>query len=236
MYDHETGLYYLQSRYYDPQTHRFLNADVLVSTGQGMLGNNMFAYCRNNPVCRKDTRGIADATIYGDGELLSSDDLESRQGGGHQALVNAIGATLALTAATLAKNDDDRIYTVYYLYATEGDPTKIVYVGRVKTINFKARMAYHATQGRSLSYYTSNLNYEECRAMEQAGMMWHHTINRGDPINNQIRGISPTNGNRHNYFEAIMLMIAQGIYPDSALLPLSYWENLTENEWLNIIN
>ena len=49
-YDTETGLYYLQSRYYDPETGRFINADEFVSTGQGILGNNMFAYCGNNPV------------------------------------------------------------------------------------------------------------------------------------------------------------------------------------------
>jgi len=49
-YDTETGLYYLQSRYYDPGAKRFVNADGYVSTGQGVLGNNMFAYCGNNPV------------------------------------------------------------------------------------------------------------------------------------------------------------------------------------------
>ena len=49
-YDSETGLYYLNSRYYDPETGRFINADGFVSTGQGILGNNMFAYCENNPV------------------------------------------------------------------------------------------------------------------------------------------------------------------------------------------
>ena len=43
-FDTETGLYYLQSRYYDPQTGRFINADIMVSTGQGVLGCNMCAY------------------------------------------------------------------------------------------------------------------------------------------------------------------------------------------------
>ena len=43
VYDQETKLYYLQSRYYNPNTGRFMNADILVSTGQGLLGNNMFA-------------------------------------------------------------------------------------------------------------------------------------------------------------------------------------------------
>lgn len=56
-FDSETGLYYLKSRYYDPQVGRFINADGLVSTGQGVLGNNMFAYCGNNPVNRADKSG-----------------------------------------------------------------------------------------------------------------------------------------------------------------------------------
>ena len=49
VYDTETGLYYLQSRYYNPTIGRFINADSSISTGQGNLGNNMFAYCLNNP-------------------------------------------------------------------------------------------------------------------------------------------------------------------------------------------
>jgi len=58
VYDEEYGLYYLQSRYYNPETGRFLNADVYVSTGQGLLGNNMFIYCLNRPVHCSDTNGL----------------------------------------------------------------------------------------------------------------------------------------------------------------------------------
>ena len=57
VYDTETGLYYLQSRYYDPEMGRFINADAFASTGQGLLGNNMFAYCNNNAVNFKDPDG-----------------------------------------------------------------------------------------------------------------------------------------------------------------------------------
>ncbi len=49
-FDEQTWFYYLQSRYYDPAIGRFLNADVFASTGQGVLGYNVFAYCLNNPV------------------------------------------------------------------------------------------------------------------------------------------------------------------------------------------
>ena len=50
VYDSETDFYYLQSRFYDPAIGRFINADSYISTGQGIVGNNMFAYCGNNPV------------------------------------------------------------------------------------------------------------------------------------------------------------------------------------------
>ena len=56
-FDAETGFYYLVSRYYDPQICRFVNADNLASTGQGLIGCNMFTYCGNNPVCRIDFDG-----------------------------------------------------------------------------------------------------------------------------------------------------------------------------------
>ena len=56
-YDSETGFYYVSSRYYDPEIGRFINADSLVSTGQGILGNNMFAYCLNDPVNYEDSDG-----------------------------------------------------------------------------------------------------------------------------------------------------------------------------------
>ncbi len=57
VYDQETGLYYLQSRYYNPLFCRFISADTYVSTGQGILGYNMFAYCLNNPVNYTDASG-----------------------------------------------------------------------------------------------------------------------------------------------------------------------------------
>jgi len=56
-YDTETGLYYCQSRYYDPAIGRFINADNFVSTGQGIIGCNMFAYCNNSPVQNCDSSG-----------------------------------------------------------------------------------------------------------------------------------------------------------------------------------
>lgn len=79
-YDNETGLYYLQSRYYDPNTGRFINADdtdVLNNTDKNLLSVNLFAYCENNPVNKIDDDGhlawlLAGAAflIPGVGEVL----------------------------------------------------------------------------------------------------------------------------------------------------------------------
>lgn len=55
--DNETDLYYLESRYYHPEKGRFLNPDVFVSTGDDLLGYNMFSYCYNNPINYVDGEG-----------------------------------------------------------------------------------------------------------------------------------------------------------------------------------
>ncbi|MFR2931554.1 MAG: RHS repeat-associated core domain-containing protein [Oscillospiraceae bacterium] len=58
-YDSETGFYYLRSRYYDPENHRFINADTYASTDSGdAIACNMFAYCNNNPVVFLDSTGM----------------------------------------------------------------------------------------------------------------------------------------------------------------------------------
>ena len=56
-YDAENQLYWLQSRFYDPNTGRFLNADGYVTTGQGLLSTNMFLYCLNDPIQFVDESG-----------------------------------------------------------------------------------------------------------------------------------------------------------------------------------
>ena len=57
-FDTETSLYYLQTRYYDPEVGRFINADAFTSTDiSGALSANMFAYCENRPTIGSDPTG-----------------------------------------------------------------------------------------------------------------------------------------------------------------------------------
>ena len=62
-YDSESGLYYLMSRYYDPVTHRFVNADGYFQSGDNILDTNMNAYCQNNPGIYIDTGGCFVTTV-----------------------------------------------------------------------------------------------------------------------------------------------------------------------------
>ncbi|MBQ6862975.1 MAG: hypothetical protein IJO14_01930 [Clostridia bacterium] len=66
-YDAETGYYFLNSRYYDAEMGRFLNADVSVIaiiSPLSLYDKNLYAYCDNNPVVRKDASGYAWETVF----------------------------------------------------------------------------------------------------------------------------------------------------------------------------
>ena len=66
-YDTETGLYYLNSRYYDPETGRFISpddVDVLSDTLTQPNGLNLYAYCYNNPVMMTDPDGAFTLTWW----------------------------------------------------------------------------------------------------------------------------------------------------------------------------
>ena len=59
-YDTETKLYYLQSRYYDPEIGRFITIDdISYLNPDAINGLNLYAYCGNNPVNRVDATGHA---------------------------------------------------------------------------------------------------------------------------------------------------------------------------------
>jgi len=116
VYDYETGFYYLQSRYYDPNTCRFISADVYLSTGTGVLGNNTFAYCNNNPVVFCDDTGTS----------LRSTTVVCFDGGGHPAngfynildlLINVGNTLISMTAGSNGAHEfGTYIYKIGDLY------------------------------------------------------------------------------------------------------------------------
>ena len=59
-YDDESGMYYLTTRYYNPEWCRFLNADGIICANQDLMSFNLFVYCSNNYVNYCDPSGAFD--------------------------------------------------------------------------------------------------------------------------------------------------------------------------------
>ena len=59
VYDEDTAMYYLQTRYYDPTTGRFINADntIFIGSSGTAIGDNIYTYCENDPVNNVDYTG-----------------------------------------------------------------------------------------------------------------------------------------------------------------------------------
>ena len=79
--------------------------------------------------------------------------------------------------------------------------------------------------------YVSGLTYDECRILEQLGMAHFHSILRGDPVHNQIRGVALSK--MAKYLEYALQLAKSGLYPEEGVFPLSYLMNQLENEMLN---
>ena len=65
-YDECTGLYYLKTRYYDPEIGRFITIDgIEYADPETINGLNLYAYCGNNPVMNVDPTGTKKSKFWG---------------------------------------------------------------------------------------------------------------------------------------------------------------------------
>ena len=65
VFDEETGLYYLRSRYYNPRWGRFVNADVILFQEKTSGKHNLFTYCHNAPINYADPSGMSIIALGG---------------------------------------------------------------------------------------------------------------------------------------------------------------------------
>ena len=238
VYDEETGLYYVSSRYYDPEIGRWINADAAIGQIGNVQGANMFAYCFNNPVNMSDPTGnwpklstfwfgvaVAAAVVTAaavtvvscgaaapvvaalTGTLVSAASATAAVTSvAYTACSVAIAATAVSAAALaqeeIAKKTNTQSHSVYVL---KDSNDQVQYVGR--TVNIKNRAAAHSLNpdraDLEMEVVATGLTRSEARALEQAGMLYHHTINTANKTYNQINGVAP------RYWDA-MKTIARG--------------------------
>ncbi|MDE7164284.1 MAG: hypothetical protein K2O04_02525 [Clostridiales bacterium] len=66
-WDREFKLYYLKSRYYDPEVGRFISPDSIEYLDPASIsGMNLYAYCGNNPVMNVDNGGNSWSSFWND--------------------------------------------------------------------------------------------------------------------------------------------------------------------------
>ena len=102
VYDTETGLYYLQSRYYNPEISRFSGPDIVYDTDAGLQGYDLFVYCGNNPVNRIDISG-ADSTDI-DNADITDDQVDNRENGKSKGSSRSISAGTGTTTSKKSSN------------------------------------------------------------------------------------------------------------------------------------
>ncbi len=152
-YDSDLGLYYLQSRYYDANIGRFINADdnsVLTATN-GITDKNLFAYCDNNPVNRADNCGdfwhiVAGAAIGGlfelGNQLINGENVDLARigvaalaGGVTAAVGNVAGAAISGVAnAALDAMNGERDFSKLVVSGFVGAGTSLVGAGVGKAV------------------------------------------------------------------------------------------------------
>lgn len=79
-YDSETGLYYLNARYYDPETARFLTEDTYRGTRDDPLSLNRYVYCQSNPIRYVDPSGHSVGENYKNGKARERELLKKYPG------------------------------------------------------------------------------------------------------------------------------------------------------------
>lgn len=133
-FDSETSLYYLNSRYYNPEIARFISSDGLMGEIGNVQSNNLFAYCLNNPVMYSDISGefpilitciivgaIIGGTIggvfaYNNGQDVLSGILTGAVIGGAVGAVVGLGSVSVLAGLKSVAHKAVADYTAYALY------------------------------------------------------------------------------------------------------------------------
>ena len=168
LYDSETGLYYLRSRYYDPATGRFLSPDSIdylePTDPQGL---NLYAYCENDPVNNIDPTGqsfIAILAAYAIYELIEA--------------VLLVVAVAVGTALVVQVETDTHILSNTYDYLS-GKVDNLVDNLKDKFESFKNRVAFEVSE------YVHSLTLKK----QSNGTDKHHIVARIDSRAEKSRAI-----------------------------------------------
>ena len=158
-WDEDLQLYYLMSRYYDPQTGRFINADSLQYLDPENIGGlNLYAYCGNNPIMFSDSTGHAPEWLR---NLLST--LLYITSG---VIAFAVGTYAGIAAGIATFGAINNLTNaIYYNYISDGesdltsDSYRYGHINRWDRLDYTKKMTQDQTYNLNAWRYFSEYNF-----------------------------------------------------------------------------
>jgi len=226
IFDEDSGLYYLQSRYYNPEWGRFINADKICNNST-ILGNNIFIYCDNNPIVKSDPNGNRplvldnrETNTPSDEELefirrtrfaKAVDDLIEKATGKRWGLTGSDDITYRGKTSPITYTEFDATainvgdYVIDFLLGAYYGRVAGRYIAKIKGIDPRAIWIYEAKGAAWGTGFTVGLiNVILGHPAKQAGTYqdYYYTIN-GIPIDIQIGPYPGTGGVYYDIYESI---------------------------------
>lgn len=225
-YDEETKLYYLNSRYYNPEWGRFLNADGIIGANMDIFGCNLYSYVSNNPIMLCDIGGklavSAGLTIIGAVATIMIMAVAIAAPSVALAVVQATNDAIlkvqthnAEKSKSNPKKEEANNHNVYVL---KNRNTRVIeYVGRTQSIE-QTEIRHNNNPYRAdlwLDRIAENVSKETARGLEQMLIIECRTLNRNKefPMNNQINGVAFKNHNYSIYWDAALTWASENELP-----------------------
>ena len=184
---------------------RFINSDILASTGQGLLGNNNFVYCGNNPVCRADLEGTLWDTVFdivslccSIGEVAANPaNVWSWVGLAGDIIdlvpfVSGVGESAKVVGAliTITNKADNVSDTIKVVKATEFTDEALEVIDKLDTVNGATKSTAKAGTAIHAGYKTG---YEFVEDMTKEATRGKNRIDFLDEIDDIIYELKPAN-------------------------------------------
>ena len=200
-YDDETGMYYLQSRYYNPEWGRFLNADISLLGNVGASLHNLYAYASNNPVVFSDPAGMG--VFYSPGCVTYTTGTEvtnyvtTSDGVSHDSAkvkatrieiaVKKVVADVMEDIKNFDKNNQSEEKTLESNYFSAYKGVPVVRIGGNRSGSFGAIFLTRETNNRDNPDDVLRHEYGHTKQLKQLGAM-KYAINIGIPSALEIGG------------------------------------------------
>jgi RHS repeat-associated protein len=198
-YDQETGMYYLNARYYNPEWKRFINSDDIIAANNDTSSFNLFTYSSNNPINYVDKTGNFAIALALQGlgllEIIKFVTILAITYIASKAIVDTLAPPIAQVITDTIDNIrpelTDKNHSIYFL--KQGN--KIVYVGRtVDVVRREREHKLNPVRGH-LKFHVqhTSLNMIQARVAEQIYIVHFSMINKYGKASNRINSIAMLN-------------------------------------------